>query len=117
MGYVVCRLNGNDGMHIVSKCGYYNNNCSCGNLADTAGHYRSKKEAQKAADDLNAEEAWALHDSMQPENCDHDWESMPSSFTHENGFSNYSVCKTCGIRSDSYGHGDFDAQNIAEEQA
>ena len=65
--YVVCRTNSTTGPgpFAVFADGYMRResawrgewNCNCGNKADTRGHFLSRVEAERAARDLNREEA------------------------------------------------------------
>lgn len=60
--YVVCKANGDAGPFTVFRDGYMHREsdyrgeweCSCGNKADTRGHFVSKREAERHARELNA---------------------------------------------------------------
>ena len=56
-------------------------------------------------------------EKIEIERCSHCFESQPGGFSHADGFTNYSVCKLCGLATRSYSHSDFSAREKAEREA
>jgi len=56
-------------------------------------------------------------EKIEIERCSHCFESQPGSFSHADGFTNYSVCKFCGLTTRTYSHSDFSDREEAEREA
>ena len=56
-------------------------------------------------------------EKIEIERCSHCFESQPGGFSHEDGFTNYSVCKFCGLTTRTYSHSDFSDREEAEREA